>query len=156
MRLAVLASLALLLPACASGTVGPAYTFVPTPGQGQYIRPEYLAPAPTPIIPALDPCRSQLYASLLGVNEGAIHIPGLPGAKRIIRPAAFEGGDNDFLGGEMMRDTYVEVQRYLPGQQLYAPAITDVTERITLGPEDVSRLTIELDRDGYVQEIRCG
>lgn len=157
-RAAAIAALfaAFALSACASAPVGPAYVFVPQPGQGQYVRPEWLGPAPTPRIPAVDPCRSQMFIGLVGQNEGAIYIPGLPGTKRIIRPAAFEGADNDFLGGAMMTETYVEVQQYLPGQQLYAPAITDVTERITLGPEDVSRLTIELDREGYVQEVRCG
>ena len=148
------------LAACASaplgGPVGPAYTFVPQPGQGRYVRPDYLDPAPTPRIPAVDPCRSLMFAGLVGQNEGAIFIPGLPGRKRIIRPATFEGPDNDFLSGELMSETYVEVQDYLPGQQLYAPSINDITERITLGPEDVSRITIELDREGYVQEIRCG
>lgn len=146
----------LALCACASAPAGPAYVFAPQPGQGQYVRPDHLQLAPTPRIPAADPCQSRMYAALLGVNEGAIFIPGLPGRKRIIRPAVFEGPDNDFLSGEMMGETYVEVQQYLPGQQLYAPAINDVTERINLGPDDVSRLTIELDREGYVQEIRCG
>ncbi len=144
------------LSACASGSAVPTYTFTPQPGQGQYVRPEWLAPAPTPRIPAVDLCRSQMYAALVGQNEGAIYIPGLPGRKRIIRPAFFEGPDNDFLNGDLMTETYVEVQNYLPGQQLYAPSIRDVTERVTLGPEDLSRLTIELDREGYVQEIRCG
>jgi hypothetical protein len=97
-----------------------------------------------------------MYASLVGVNEGAIWIPGLPGRKRIIRPAIFEGPDNDFLNGEMMADTYVEVQTYLPGQQLYAPSIANVSDRIAIRNDDLSRLTVELDREGYVQEIRCG
>ena len=149
-------ALAGTLAACVSAPPRQPYTFVPQPGQGQYVRPAYLNPAPTPRIPAVDPCRSQLYASLLGVNEGAIHIPGLPGRVRVIRPAFDEGYPSDFLGGELQEDTFVGVQTYLPGQQLYAPAVTDVTERITLGPEDVNRLTIELDREGYVQEIRCG
>ena len=154
---ALYATLALpLLAACVSAPVGPVYTFVPAPGQGQYQRPAYLDPAPTPRIPAVDPCRSQMFAGLLGQNEGAIFIPGLPGRKRIIRPATWEGPDNDFLGGQMMEPPFVQVQTYLPGQQLYAPSIADITERITLGPEDASRLTIELDREGYVQEIRCG
>lgn len=140
-----------------SGSPAPRdYVFQPRPGQGQYVRPEALRPAPTPRIPAVDLCRSQVYAALVGVNEGAIWIPGLPGRKRIIRPAVFEGPDNDFLNGEMMEDTYVEVEQYLPGQQLYAPSIADVTDRIALRNDDLSRLTVELDRDGYVQEIRCG
>lgn len=144
------------LSACAGGVAGNDYVFQPRPGQGQYVRPDWLDPQPTPRLPAIDPCQSQMFRPLLGVNEGAIYISGLPGRKRIIRPAVFEGPDNDFLNGEMMAETYVEVRDYLPGQQLFAPSIADVTERMTLGDEDVSRLTIELDRDGYVQEIRCG
>lgn len=144
------------LTACAMSTVGPNTAFVPQPGQGQYIRPEWMAPAPTPRLPAVDPCRAQMYQTLVGVNEGAIYIPGLPGSKRIIRPAVFEGPDNDFLNGEMMGDTYVQVQTYQAGQQLYAPTIGNITDRITIGPENENRLTISLDRDGYVQEITCG
>ena len=147
-----------LLSGCVSAPSGDGtpYVFVPQAGQGQYVRPDWLNATPTPRIPAVDPCQSQMFASLLGVNEGAIFIPGLPGRKRIIRPAVFEGPDNDFLNGEFQQETFVVVQQYLPGQQLYAPSINDVTERIALGPDDVSRLTIELDREGYVQEIRCG
>lgn len=145
-----------LLSACAGGVAAPDYTFQPRPGQGQYVRPAWLSPQPTPRLPAIDPCQSQMYLPLLGVNEGAIYIAGLPGRKRIIRPAVFEGPENDFLNGEMMGETYVEVRDYLPGQQLYAPTIGNVTERILLTNEDVSRLTIELDREGYVQEVRCG
>lgn len=144
------------LSACAMGPVGPNTAFQPQPGQGQYVRPEWMAPAPTPRLPALDPCRAQMYQALLGVNEGAIYIPGLPGAKRIIRPAVFEGPDNDFLNGEMMGDTYVEVETYQAGQQLYAPTIGNITDRITIGPENENRLTISIDREGYVQEITCG
>ena len=145
-----------LLAACASAPVGPPYTFVPQPGQGQYVRPEWLAPVPPPRIPVTDTCRSRLYGGLVGQHEGAVYLGALPGAKRVIRPAAFEGPDNDFLSGEMMRETYVEVQDYLPGQQAFAPFTGLRTERVLLGPEVESRLTIEIDREGYIQEIRCG
>ncbi|GLQ22045.1 hypothetical protein ACFFUB_08295 [Algimonas porphyrae] len=145
-----------LLTACANAFGAPQTDFQPTPGQGQYVRPDWLAQAPTPRIQPIDLCRSQLYAPLVGANEGAIYIPGLPGTKRIIRPAVFEGPQNDFLNGEMMAETYVEVQTYLPGQQLYAPSISDIGDRIALADDQPSRLTIELDREGYVQEIRCG
>lgn len=145
-----------LLAGCASPGYGPVDGFQATPGQGQYVRPDWLSPVPTPQIQPIDLCRSQLYAPLVGANEGAIYIPGLPGTKRIIRPAVFEGPDNDFLNGEMMADTYVEVQTYLPGQQLYAPSIADISDRITIIDDQPSRLTVELDRNGYVQEIRCG
>jgi hypothetical protein len=144
------------LSACAMSTVGPDAAFQPRPGQGQYVRPDWMAPTPTPRIPGADPCRARMYQTLLGVNEGAIYIPGLPGLKRIIRPAQFEGPENDFLNGDMMNDTYVQVETYQAGQQLYAPTIGNIMDRITIGPENENRLTIELDADGYVQEIVCG
>lgn len=145
------------LSACMiGGPVGQDTAFQPRPGQGQYVRPEWMAAAPTPRIPAPDPCRARMYQSLLGVQEGSIYIPGLPGSKRIIRPAIFEGPDNDFLNGEMMANTYVQVETYQSGQILFAPTIGTVTDRITIGPEIQTRLTIELDRDGYVQQVNCG
>lgn len=158
MRALILIS-AILLSGCAFAGLGGGgydYQFTPRVGQGQYVRPEWQQPAPTPRLPANDPCQAQLYMSLLGVNEGAIYIPGLPGEKRIIRPAIFEGPENEFLNGEMMADTYVQVQTYQAGQQLYAPSIGNITDRITIGPENMNRLTIVLDREGYVQEISCG
>ncbi|MGB3455259.1 MAG: hypothetical protein WBG08_08695 [Litorimonas sp.] len=155
--LALCLSVSTGLAGCAVGLAGdPDDRFTPRPGQGQYVRPDWLNPAPTPRLPAPDPCRSQLYAALLGVNEGAIYIPGLPGTRRIIRPAVFEGPINEFMSGEMMTDTYVEVQAYQAGQLLYAPSIGTLTDRITIGPERMDRLTIVLDREGYVQELSCG
>jgi len=111
---------------------------------------------PTPMIPAVDACRSKLYAGLLGQHEGAIFISGLPGRKRVLKPAF------DEAFGYTQEDTFytqpplLEVRDYLPQQVLYAPSISTVTDRIQLGPLDESRLTIELDQEGYVQELRCG
>lgn len=138
------------------GPVGPNAAFQPQPGQGQYVRPEWMAPTPPPQRPAVDTCQARIYQSLVGVNEGAIYIPGLPGLKRIIRPAVFEGPDNDFLNGEMMGDIYLLVQTYQAGQQLYAPTTANIMDRITIRPENENRLTITLDREGFVQEIACG
>ncbi|MGJ8561059.1 MAG: hypothetical protein ACSHX3_12555 [Litorimonas sp.] len=156
MRCLLVIPIVLGLSACAMSPVGTNAAFQPQPGQGQYVRPEWMMPTPTPRLPAVDTCQSQLYQTLVGVSEGAIYIPALPGAKRIIRPAVFEGPDNDFLNGEMMGDTYVQVQTYQSGQQLYAPSTGNITDRITIRPEIENRLTISLDRDGYVQEISCG
>ena len=50
---------------------------------------------------------------------------------------------------------YVEVREYLADQTLYAPSINTVTDAINLGPENPARLTIELDVEGYVQQISC-
>jgi len=47
------------------------------------------------------------------------------------------------------------VRDYLPNQVLYAPSIRTVEDLVQLGPIDESRLTIELDQEGYVQEVVC-
>lgn len=162
-RLLAILSTLILLSACARagfGAGGTAVTAQQRPlingvPQGLYIRPEYLAPAPTPLIPPVDACRSRLYAGLVGQHEGAIHIPGLPGRKRVLKPAFLEGFDYQPDDSFYSEPPFVEVRDYLPQQVLYAPAIRTVTDRISLGPEDENRLTIELDREGYVQEIRC-
>lgn len=151
---------ALSLPACMSAPLGQpagAYTqYQPRPGQGQYIRPEWLNPAPTPLIPNPDLCRSQLYLTLVGQHEGAIYIPGLPGRKRVIKPASME--DFGYAQDETFYDPppFREVRDYIPEQSLYAPSIRTVEDDIALGPPDEARLTIELDREGYVQTVACG
>jgi len=138
------------------GTGYPNYpAYRPAPGQGQYVRPEYLNPTPTPMIPAVDACRSQLYRGLVGRHEGAIYIAGLPGRKRILKPAFLEDFDGGYIEGIDPEPPFLEVRDYLPDQVLYAPSIQTVTDRIQLGPVDESRLTIELDREGYVQEVVC-
>lgn len=147
-----------VLAACAptQGVGYPNYpAYVPTPGQGQYIRPEYLNPAPTPMIQAVDACQSHLYRGLVGRHEGAIYIAGLPGTKRILKPAFLEEFDGSRIDGLDPEPPFLEVRDYLPNQVLYAPAIRTVSDRIQLGPVDENRLTIELDREGYVQEVLC-
>ena len=146
------------LSACAptQGVGYPNYpAYVPTPGQGQYVRPEYLNPAPTPMIQPIDACQSYLFRGLVGRHEGAIYIAGLPGRKRILKPAFLEGPDRELIQGIDPEPPFVEVREYLPNQVLYAPSIRTVTDRLQLGPIDENRLTIELDREGYVQEVDC-
>ncbi len=147
-----------VLSACTYGApiTAPAQQFRPFPGQGQYVRPAYLNAEITPRVPPTDVCRSQLYQGLLGRHEGAIFIPGLPGRKRIIKPAEVEGfgyGRQDFL---YERPPFVQVQDFLPDQVLYAPAISTLRDRLNLGPNVQERLTIELDDEGIVQEVTCG
>lgn len=127
----------------------------PNAGQGQYVRPAYLNPVPVPRIPPTDACRSQLYQGLVGQPEGAIFIPGLPGAKRVLKPAFEESfyEEPDPLGEA---PDFIEVRDYLPGQSLYAPSIRTPGSLLANSDFDGSRLTIELDEDGYVQEVRCG
>jgi len=151
---------AFALSACASAPlgapVGAGAEFYPRPGQGQYVRPQWLNPAPTPRIPNPDLCRSQLYAMLVGQHEGAIFIPGLPGRKRVIKPASVE--DFDYSQDETLYDAppFLVVRDYIPEQSLYAPSIRTVDDSISLGPAVADRLTIELDREGYVQTVACG
>ena len=145
-----------LLTACSFGAPFSAYPgFQPTPGQGQYIRPQYLAAQPTPIIPAIDACRSRLYVGLVGRHEGAIFIPGLPGRKRIIKPARLEGFGYQRRDFFYQEPPFVEVQEFLSNQSLYAPSISTMTDGLNLGPAIDDRLTIELDENGYVQQVDC-
>lgn len=125
-------------------------------GMGQYQRPAYLNPVVQPRLPPADACRSQLYLGLIGRHEGAIYIAGLPGLKRILKPAFSEGFNyqpEDPLG---QQPRLYEVRDYLPDQVLYAPSITTVSDLVQLGPPQENRLTIELDQYGYVQQVRCG
>lgn len=148
---------AFALTACAArpgGVYQP--PFQPQPQQGQYIRPVWQQPQPTPAIPPVDACRSRLYAGLLGQHEGAIYIAGLPGRKRILKPATIYDSDMQVIPGIDPDPLLVQVRDYIPDQSLYAPAISTVTDRLSLGPENRERLTIELDEDGYVQQVRCG
>lgn len=130
--------------------------FRPLPGQGQYIRPEYLNPLPTPSIPPEDACRSRLYLSLVGRHEGSIFIPGLPGRKRVLKPAFLENFDYQPDDTLYIDPPLIEVREFLPDQILYAPSISTVTDRFALGPIQEDRLTIELNLEGYVEEVRCG
>ncbi|MEP3654686.1 MAG: hypothetical protein ABJO36_07305 [Litorimonas sp.] len=147
---------ALALTACAYGTPSSTYPeYQPRPGQGQYVRPANLAPQPTPMIPAVDACQSQLYQGLLGQHEGAIFIAGLPGRKRVIKPARLEGFGYNPDDALYDRPPFVEVRDYLAGQSLYAPSISNMMDRLNLGPVIEDRLTIELDAEGYVQTLDC-
>ena len=160
LRAFILVSTIFGLSACASGPLGTPYNAYPVqqprPGQGQYVRPAYLNPSPTPRIQAVDACQSQLFQRLLGQHEGAIFIAGLPGTKRVIKPATLEYTDDSFVPGIDEDPPFLEVRDYLPQQSLYAPSIRTVDDRIALGPPDEDRLTIELDEEGYVQTINCG
>lgn len=155
-RLFVITALCAGLSACSFG--GPVSNYPeyrPTLGQGQYTRPQYLNAQPTPRIPNVDACQSRLYAGLVGQHEGAIFIAGLPGRKRIIKPAQLEAFG--YGQGETFYDQtpFVEVREFLAGQSLYAPAISNMQDRLNLGPEIGDRLTIELDDEGYVQQVDC-
>lgn len=160
-KLMTYTAIAGFLTACAgSNPLGQPYNAYPaqfpTPGQGQYVRPAYLNPSPTPRIPNPDVCQSQLYRGLVGQHEGAIFIPGLPGRKRVLKPAFLEDFEGNDVPGIDPQPPFIEVRDYLPEQILYAPSIRTIEDRIQLGPVDETRLSIELDVDGYIQEISCG
>lgn len=151
-----LLSSALLLMACQSSPRN-AQPTVRNGAQGQYVRPAYLNPAPIPRMPPTDACRAQLYQGLVGQPEGAIFIPGLPGTKRVLKPAfeerlLLERQDNPFRTAP----DFIEVRDYLPNQSLYSPSIRTPGSLVAPVDFDTSRLTIELDEGGMVQSIRCG
>ncbi|MEP1229408.1 MAG: hypothetical protein ABJG88_01900 [Litorimonas sp.] len=142
------------------GVSGSAITNIPNfqraPGRGQYVRPEFLEPLEIATLPPEDSCRSRLYLTLAGQHEGAIFIAGLPGRKRIVKPAILEDfeaeEENDFIPSPPL----VEVIDFLPQQSIYASSIRTVVDRFLLTDEDENRLTLELDLEGYIIDIRCG
>lgn len=146
--------LLLVVGGCVAAADLPQYQ--PRPGQGQYVRPAYLEAAPTPRIPNPDVCRSQFYQMLVGTHEGAIYVAGLPGAKRVIKPAFLEVEESEFPALAEDLPPFVEVRDYLPGQVLYAPSIRNAEDLSLLGEIRGDRLTLQLDREGYVQEVVCG
>lgn len=147
------------LSACAptQGVGYPNYpSYQPFPGQGQYVRPEYLNPTQPPRLPPDDVCRSRLYASLVGRHEGAIFFAGLPGRKRVLKPAFIDGFDYQPDDTFYIDPPLIEVREFLPDQVFYGPTVRTVGDLVQLGPIDESRLTIELNREGYVEKVSCG
>ncbi len=153
--LIILASVTALSGCAFGGPVSTYPDYRPAPGQGQYTRPAYLNQRPTPRVPAVDACRSQLYQGLLGQHEGAIFVAGLPGRKRVIKPAQLEAFDYNPDDTFYDRPPFLEVREYLPGQSLYAPSISNMVDGLNLGPTIQDRLTVELDQEGYIQTIDC-
>jgi len=152
----ITAAIAVLgLSGCGTSPGGAYPPYQPQPRQGQYVYPEYLRPAVTPRIPRSDVCQSRVFLGLVGQHEGSIYIAGLPGRKRIIKPASLEE-DLPYTEGIDPEPPYVQVRQYLPGQSLYAPSIRTTADLLDSQPIEEDRLTIELDREGYVQEVRCG
>ena len=162
-RYAVIFSAA-VLSACGTtpGGVYPGYQ--PAPGQGvypagvprgQYVVPQYLRPEPTRSLTPVDQCNSLLYQGLRGQHEGSIYLQGLPGRQRILKPAFSEDFEVEMFNGAAPSPPLYEVSEYLAGQRIYTPSINTLTDGLRLGPVIQDRLTIELDQDGYVQDVRC-
>lgn len=127
----------------------------PRPNLGQYQIPVNQRPTPTRRIPDEDLCRSRLFLGLIGQHEGGIVFATLPGRTRVFKPAELEFYQDDFLQDTRPDPPLIEVREYLSGQTLYTPAIRAVTRVDELGSIIRDRLTIELDREGYVREMTC-
>ncbi|MGB0906496.1 MAG: hypothetical protein ACPGVT_03300 [Maricaulaceae bacterium] len=153
-RFALIAALCLPLYACGSVGGGQPRAQQFPENFGNYVRPDYMQPQPTLFIPAVDACNSRIYAGLIGQHEGAIYIAGLPGPKRILKPA-YDETNFPRADGIDQGPSFMEVREYLADQTLYAPSVSTVTDAINLGPDDPTRLTVELDVEGYVQAVNC-
>ncbi len=127
----------------------------PRPQLGKYQVPVNLRPEPTRRIPDKDECRSRLYLGLVGQHEGSIVFGALPGRVRVVKPASQEIDRDDFLQDTYPQPPFLQVREYLSGQVLYAPSIRAVSRVDELGPIIRTRLTIELDREGYVTRLSC-
>ena len=127
----------------------------PRPDLGQYRIPVNQRPEPTRRIPDEDLCKRKLFLALVGQHEGGIVFATLPVRTRVVKPAATELDEDDFLRDMRPPPPLVEVREYLPGQTLYTPSIRAVTRVDELGPIIRDRLTIELDIEGYVRELTC-
>jgi len=130
--------------------------YQPRPGQGQYIRPAYLEPELPPRLVPDDLCQARVYQSLVGQYEGSLYFQAIPGRKRIIKPAETEVFGRDFLPEFETPPPLLEVTEFLTNQPLYAPSIRTTPDLLALEPEVQDRLTIEIDREGIVQEVICG
>lgn len=154
MRTIVVFISGLLLSGCMSPGAGTARN-VPRPGLGQYTQPAHLRPEPTPRIPLDDVCRSRLFLGLVGKHEGAIEFAYLPVRTRVVKPAELEIDQDDFLQDMQPEPPFLQVREYIPGQVLYGPSIEAVRRADELGPILQDRLTIELDKEGYVTRLSC-
>lgn len=154
----------LFMAACAGGPGGVYPGYQPAPGQGVfpagqprgvYVVPQNLRPVPTQSLSPIDECNALLYQGLRGQHEGSIYLQGLPGRQRILKPAFSEDFEKEVFNGEVPPPPLYEVTEYLAGQRIYNPSINTITDGLRLGPVIQDRLTIELDADGYVQDLRC-
>lgn len=143
------------LAACGTTPGGVYPDFQPRPGQGVYVVPQYLLPEPTQSLSPVDACNSLIYQGLVGQHEGSIYLQALPGRQRILKPAFSEDFDVELFNGVAPSPPLYEVTEYIAGQRIYNPSINTISDGLRLGPVQQDRLTIELDDDGYVQDLRC-
>lgn len=145
----------LALGACGTTPGGVYPDFQPTPLQGVYVVPQYLQPEPMPSLTPEDQCNALLYQGLRGQHEGSIYIQGLPGRLRVLKPAYSEDFEEEMFNGAAPAQPFYEVRDYIAGQLLYNPIVSNVSDGLRLGPVIQDRLTLELDDDGYIQDVRC-
>lgn len=154
MRILPISLAALFLTSCYGMGAGEP-TQRPRPNMGRYQQPVYQQPEPTRRLPDADLCRAQMFLGLVGQHEGGIVFAALPGRTRVIKPATLEIDRDEFLQDMNPEPPYLQVREYLSGQALYAPSIRPVSSVDELGPIEEDRLTIELDRYGYVTQLTC-
>lgn len=107
------------------------------------------------LVPA-DQCGARLYQGLVGQNIGGVHLPVIAGDKRIVKPAATELNEDDFLPDMRTQPPLLEVREMLAGQPLYTASIRTGLYPGQLGPEREDRLTFELDVAGFILTAVCG
>lgn len=157
MRILIFGVTALLLSGCAgSGMRNSMGAGTPQPVQvPPYQQPAHLRPTLTQRMPQEDVCNSRLYLGLIGQHEGGIAFESLQGRVRVVKPAQTGMDRDEFLQDMQPEAPYLEVREYLAGQVLYAPSIRAVRIGDGLGPIEQERITVELDREGFVTQLNC-
>ena len=154
-KIGLLSLIGLCITACASGPQPAQRVFQPLPGQGQYVRPPFLDPELPPRLIPDDLCQSRIYQSLIGQFEGSLFFQAIPGRQRILKAAFTEDFEDDFLPELEQQPPFVEVTEFISGQPLFASSIRTTPALLSLEPEVEDRLTIEINVDGIVEDVRC-
>ena len=148
---------ALLLGACAAGpSPNSNRVFQPQPGQGQYVRPVFLQPELPQRLPIDDLCQSRSYQALIGHFEGGLFFQAIPGRQRIVKEAFLEDFEDDFLPEFEVQPPFLEVREFLSGQPLIGSSIRTTPALLATELPVEDRLTIEINIDGIVEDVRCG
>ena len=155
-KLGCLLVTALAVTACTGGPPQNNQIFQPQPGQGQYVRPLFLEPELTERLPLDDLCQARIYRSLIGQFEGGLYFQAIPGRQRILKEAFTEDFEDDFLPEFEEQPPFVEVREFIAGQPLFAGSIRTTPSLIAIEQPVQDRLTIEINIDGIVEDVRCG
>ena len=155
-KLGYLAVTALAVTACTGSAPQNNRIFQPQPGQGQYVRPLFLEPELTERLPLDDLCQARIYQSLIGQFEGGLYFQAIPGRQRILKEAFTEDFEDDFLPELEEQPPFIEVREFISGQPLFASSIRTTPSLLAIEQPVDERLTIEIDVDGIVEDVRCG